>query len=226
MTASRRNATIARALSRAVYLIMLLTAITASAAEFHLPFNGRWFVAQGGDTPNVNHHMLARAQAYGVDLARVGGPAERALARGDGSRLEDFYSWQQPVLAPVDGVATIIVDSYPDNPLGTRDEKHPFGNVVVIRTSDNRYVFLAHLANGSIKIKSGDRLRSGELVGLCGNSGNSDFPHIHMHVQDSLGSDATGLNVVFSHIDVELSGKKFSDVEWPLIRGLFVSNSR
>lgn len=205
---------------------MLLTARIAAAAEFHLPFNGRWFVAQGGDTPNVNHHMLARAQAYGLDLAKVGGPLDRALARGDASAIEDFYSWHQPVLSPVDGMVTTAVDSYPDNPLGTHDEKHPFGNMVVIRTSDNRYVFLAHLASGSVKVKAGERVSSGEPVGLCGNSGNSDFPHIHMHVQDSLGSDATGTNVVFSHIDVELSGKEFHDVEWPLIRGLFVSNSR
>ena len=207
-------------------LVLCLSASVTFAAEFRLPFHGRWFVAQGGDTPNVNHHMLSRAQAYGIDVAKVGGPIERALARGDGSTVEDFYSWHEPVLSPADGVVTTVVDSYPDNRLGTRDEDHPFGNFVTIRTSDGSYVFLAHFAASSIKVKPGERVNSGDPVGLCGNSGNSDFPHIHMHVQDSLGSNATGVNVVFSHINVELSGKPFRDVDWPLIRGLFVSNSR
>ena len=208
-----------------VVATMLAGAGGALAADFRLPFDGRWFVAQGGDTPNVNHHMRVRAQAYGVDFAKVGGPGERALVKTDGSTLEDFYCWRQPVLAPVEGRVLEVLDDLPDNALGIHDTGHPFGNHVVIRTADDRYVFLAHLMRHSIVVRKGDRVAAGTEVGRCGNSGNSDYPHVHMHVQDSLDASATGMNVTFSHIDVELSGKRFGDVDWPLIQGLFVANS-
>ena len=69
----------------------------------------------------------------------------------------------------------------------------------------------------------GDQVAVGQPLGRCGNSGTSDFPHVHVHVQDTLGPGATGLNPVFQGIDVELTGKRFRNVNWPLIRGLFVT---
>lgn len=48
----------------------------------------------------------------------------------------------------------------------------------------------------------------------------------HMHMQNTPAfNQGTGINIRFSGIDVELSGKKFEDVDWPLLRGLFVSNT-
>ncbi|MBW5448905.1 peptidoglycan DD-metalloendopeptidase family protein, partial [Cohnella sp. CFH 77786] len=41
---------------------------------------------------------------------------------------------------------------------------------------------IAHLKNGSVKVKAGDRVTAGELIGKCGNSGNSTEPHIHFQV--------------------------------------------
>src|ERR1051325_8105153 len=61
--------------------------------EFHLPFAGRWFVLQGGDSSNVNHHMKVRAQWYGIDFMKAGGPGERALSKPAASTVEDFFSW-------------------------------------------------------------------------------------------------------------------------------------
>ena len=51
------------------------------------------------------------------------------------------------------------------------------------------------------------------------------LPSLHMHVQDtSTLNTGTGQNIVFSGINVEMSGQHFHEVDWPLIRGLFVSN--
>lgn len=101
----------------------------------------------------------------------------------------------------------------------------PAGNHVVIRRSDGQFVFLAHMQKGSVSLKVGETVRRGQRVGLCGNSGNSDFPHVHLHVQDTPELNAgRGLNPVFGPINVELTGRQFSQVVWPLIRGLFVSN--
>jgi hypothetical protein len=206
-------------------LFFMSVATRAAAQEYHLPFNGRWFVMQGGDTPNVNAHMIVAAQWYAVDFAKVGGPSQRELTRRPPSGVEDFYSWGEPVLAPADGEVVAVVDGLPDNPLGTKDVEHPAGNHVVIRTAPNRFVFLAHLQRGTVSVKAGENVKRGQRVGLCGNSGNSDFPHIHMHVQDDPNlNGGQGQNFVFADIDVELTGKLFVHVTWPLIRGLFVAN--
>lgn len=78
-------------------------------------------------------------------------------------------------------------------------------------------------SNGDVAV--GEQVAPGQRLGRCGNSGNSDFPHIHMHVQDAPVVNAGhGQNMVFAGIDVELTGKQFTDVTWPLIRGLFVEN--
>ncbi len=200
----------------------------ACAQDYRLPFDGRWFVMQGGDTPNVNHHMGVRAQWYGVDFAKVGGPSGRALSRRPKpDMIEDFYSWGAPVRSPVDGEVISVMNEFPDNPLGLRHERNPAGNHVVIKAGGDRYVLLAHFQHRSIVVKPGQRLRRGDPLGKCGNSGNSgnsDFPHIHMHVQDTpVLNEGTGHNMVFAGIDVELNGKQFRGVDWPLMRGLFVS---
>ncbi len=203
----------------------LTLVLKLSAQEFQLPFNGRWFVAQGGDTLNVNQHMRVRAQWYGIDFLKVGGTSQRVLVKTTGAKMEDYYSWGEAVLAPIAGEVASVVDGLPDNPLGTKDAKNPAGNHVVIKVSTNRFVFIGHFQKGSVAIKAGDKIKSGQLLGKCGNSGNSDAPHVHMHMQDTAKlNEGFGQNMIFKSINVELTGKKFENVDWPLICGLFVSN--
>jgi murein DD-endopeptidase MepM/ murein hydrolase activator NlpD len=205
--------------------LLLFFATPAFGQELQLPFAGRWFVMQGGDTPNVNQHMTVIAQAFGLDFAKVGGAGQRQLASGTPTKVEDFYSWGEPVLAPADGVIVSVVNDRPDNPLGTKDAAQPGGNYVVVKVAEGRFVCLAHMQQGRVAVKAGDTVRRGQRLGLCGNSGNSDFPHVHLHVQDTPElNKGRGLNSVFGPINVELTGKPFAAVSWPLIRGLFVQN--
>ncbi len=213
-------------MTRTATLFLFLAAFSAQAQNYRLPFNGRWFVMQGGDTPNVNQHMNVRAQWFGLDFAKVGGPSQRELTRtASPSRAEDFYSWGEPVLAPADGDVAAVIDALPDNPLGVKDAGHPAGNHVVITVAPARFVILAHFQRATISVKAGQRVKRGQVLGKCGNSGNSDFPHVHMHVQDTAELNAgNGQNAAFADINVELTGKSFENVTWPLIRGLFVAN--
>src|SRR5262245_49869136 len=191
--------------------------------EYRLPFDGRWFVIQGGDTLNVNSHMAVRPQWFALDFAKVAGAGGNELARGQASKVEDFYSWGEIVRAPIAGEVVAVVNDLPDNPLGTKDIQNPAGNHVVVRVTEARFVFLAHLQKASAAVKVGQRIKVGDRLGLCGNSGNSDFPHVHMHVQDTADlKKGQGQNPTFSSVDVELNGKRFSKVTWPLIRGVFV----
>lgn len=176
-----------------------------------------------GDTLNVNHHMEVEAQWYGVDFMKTGGEFGRSLVVGTGEKVEDFYSWNQAVLSPISGEVVSAVDGLPDNPLGERDTGNPAGNHVVIATAPNRFLFIAHLCRGSVSVKVGQKVSIGSELGRCGNSGNSDGPHIHLHVQNTpVLKEGTGQNMLFKDINVELTGKVFEGVDWPLITGLFV----
>ncbi len=72
------------------------------------------------------------------------------------------------------------------------------GNHVVQDIGGGNYAFYAHLKTGSVAVRPGEQLRTGRPVGLLGNSGNSDAPHLHFHIMD--GPDplkADGLPFVF-----------------------------
>ena len=66
------------------------------------------------------------------------------------------------------------------------------GNHIVLDLGGGRYAFYAHLQPGSLKVKVGDRVTRGQVIGLVGNSGNSTEPHLHFHISDGvspLGSE-------------------------------------
>jgi len=43
----------------------------------------------------------------------------------------------------------------------------------------------AHLKRGSVKVKAGDTVKSGQQIAEVGNTGNSPIPHLHFHLQNS-----------------------------------------
>ena len=62
------------------------------------------------------------------------------------------------------------------------DRANPVGNHVVI-DHGGEFSFLAHLRQGSVSVKAGDRVSAGQPLGRCGNSGNTTMPHLHYHLQ-------------------------------------------
>ncbi|GAB3180589.1 hypothetical protein GCM10027060_10120 [Nesterenkonia halophila] len=67
------------------------------------------------------------------------------------------------------------------------------------------FVTLVHLRRGSVRVVGGDRLRLGESIGACGDSGSSTQPHVHLQVTDTADMTTTrGLPVL--HLDYQ---------EWP-----------
>lgn len=202
--------------------LLCLISAPLAAQTIGLPSKATLFVFQGGDTPNVNHHMSVAAQRFGIDFVVVGGTSGREVAPAGARRIEDYFCWDTPVVSPVAGRIVQITDTLPDNPLGEHDRVNLLGNHVVIQSGD-RYFYLAHLRRGSVARKVEATVIAGDEVGRCGNSGNSDFPHIHLHATRSPRfGEGTGLNLVFGPIRVELSGKVFEGVEWPMLAGLFV----
>lgn len=73
------------------------------------------------------------------------------------------------------------------------------------RARQGVFVLLAHLRRGSIAVEVGDQVRIGDQVAVCGNSGNSTQPHLHVQVTDSVDWDrARGIPMVFDHPNAPL----------------------
>jgi len=84
------------------------------------------------------------------------------------------------------------------------------GNHVVVAIGGNGpYVLVAHLRQGSVSVAVGDVVERGQVIGHCGNSGNSTQPHVHVQVTDSIDwPRAHGLPLVFqTAAGIELPGE-------------------
>ena len=74
---------------------------------------------------------------------------------------------------------------------------------MILSLRNGHYAFYAHLQPGSIRVKPGDRVRRGQVLGLLGNSGNSDAPHLHFHISNGnspMGSE--GVPFLFDSFEV------------------------
>ncbi len=162
---------------------------TKPAPEIHetrlsLPFKGRGLFFWGGDMREFNQHHDMPNQRCALDLLGVG--KDRKMQRSNGTYNEDYYAFGREVLAPADGSVIEMIESVCDN---TPDSMNPYssvGNCLVIQDRKEEVPVLAHLKLGAIVVKVGDNVKRGQLLGKCGNSGNSSEPHLHYHPLNSL----------------------------------------
>ena len=186
--------------------------------RFDPPFEGQWFVVWGGDTPELNYHHESRAQRFAFDFLVQ--DEDGQSHRGDGLKNEDYYAFGLPVLAPADGVVTDVITGVRDNIPGSMNPIFAGGNAVVIRHQENEVSVLAHFQQGSICVKPGERVRRGQVLGRCGNSGNSSEAHIHFHVQNTpILQDGTGLRCAFQKVAVTRDGKTEIRDDYSPIKG-------
>jgi hypothetical protein len=133
------------------------------------PFEGKWRVVAGGPWARNNHHLVASDQLFAYDFIR-----------------SDGASFDTPILAPIDGVVVAASDGMDDREPSRRvyeELERPFGNYVAI-DSGRGVVMLCHLRRGSVQVQPDERVRAGDEIGRCGNSGWTTRPHLHLHAQD------------------------------------------
>jgi hypothetical protein len=158
--------------------------------DLRFPFEGLWWVSEAPEPELGAHHLVAPHQRHAFDFSvwRDGG-----TYRGTGAANEEYWCWGQEVLAPADGRVTSVQDGVADNrPWVETNEALAAGNHVVLDLGSGEYAALAHFQKGSMRVALGDTVRAGDVLGLCGNSGNSNEPHVHFHLQDKPAFFADG----------------------------------
>jgi hypothetical protein len=172
-----------------IYLTIYIPAMfTYPAANesitIELPVSGKWMAKHAGSSELVNYHCAYKAQMYDIDIVKINDDREFFTAAGN--QLLDYYTMGASIFSPVDGTIINIVDSLPnaDITFMPMDTINPAGNHVVIEFEPDRYIFLAHLDKQSVKVNIGDQVNTGDLIGKAGNSGNTSWPHLHLHIQD------------------------------------------
>jgi hypothetical protein len=148
--------------------------------RLRLPFHGLWYVAAGGRAINTNHHAVATDQRFAYDfLIKKDGYS----FQNDGSRNEDDFCYNQEIIAPGSGTIVAAVNNIPENRPGEMSQAA--GNYIIIDHGNGEFSILAHLKQGSIAVKPGDKVAIGKFLGRCGNSGHAAQAHLHYHLQNS-----------------------------------------
>jgi len=168
-----------------------------------LPFQDFWYVAWGGRSVEQNYHAEYRNQRFAYDLYIRRDGSTHA---GDGRRLVDYYAFGKTLVSPGAGVVVSARGDLLDNPIGKTDVTNPLGNHVVIDHENGEFSFLAHLKHNTLAVKVGDRVTSGQLLGQCGNSGNTSEPHLHYHLQDNADFE-TGAGMPIQFLNYRADGK-------------------
>ena len=174
-----------------------------SKNEYHFPLKGTW---QALGAPSlISHHRWGSIQEFAYDLVKIGSDGTTHI--GDGTRLNDYYAFGEPVYSIGDGKvistsseatessknlkqANETSEEYTERSVADQGKllakgfSYVMGNHVIIQHDNGEYSYYLHLKQGSLKVKPGDIVKRGQHIASLGHTGNSTEPHLHFHVTD------------------------------------------
>jgi len=191
--------------------------------KYIFPLRGVWYVGYGASFHTG--HRWAIPEEFALDIAKIG---ESGLShKGDGTHFDDYYAYGADVLAAADGRVTSAANNQQEDPSAmqrpnetqeayfARLQKEQgerlakgltaiTGNYVMIDHGKNEYSLYAHLQPDSVRVHVGDQVKTGDVIGKLGSSGNSTEPHLHFHVCDKPDPlMCAGIPVNFSNITIQ-----------------------
>ncbi len=191
-----------------------LTANISSRAApvIAMPLSGRIFVWDGHD--DLGHHrrwdyslpmvkelgFASNGMRYSYDLVLVDEANE--LSKPNATNNEDWFGFGIPVRAVEAGVVTKVVSNHPDDrSFDPRDSLTDInallGNYVVIDHGGGVFSAYAHLKQDSAHVRAGDKVRRGQSIAEIGNSGSSNFPHLHFQLMNAPDMHGEGIPALF-----------------------------
>jgi len=152
-----------------------------------------WLAANGPSNTSGHRHALIEmdgrayiSQRFAIDWVELNADGE--AFHGDSKDNKNYRAYGAEIYSVADGLVTEVKDGIPQNTPGENSRAVPMtletvgGNHVIMKIGDGLYAFYAHLQPGSLRVKVGDRVRRGQILGLVGNSGNSTQPHLHFDI--------------------------------------------
>ena len=150
------------------------------------------------------------AQRFAIDWNRY--DDQGIEQKGEAADNTTYSVYGQEVIAVADATVVKVIDGVAQNqppniaPGVGFDPEQALGNSVVLALPGHLFATYAHMQPGSLKVKSGDQVRRGQLLGLVGNSGNATGPHLHFHLATGPGLSGEGVPYgidVFQRLGVE-----------------------
>lgn len=153
-----------------------------------------WFAVNGCCGPNVHRDTriaidgshIATSETFAIDWTRV---ENGRMFEGDGAKNEQHYAFGADLLAVAEGTVVATRDGMPEEmPLkpvvSVKGPEDYGGNHVIIEIAPEVFAVYAHIQTGSVAVKTGDRVKAGDVIGRLGNSGNTTAPHLHFAILD------------------------------------------
>lgn len=201
------------------------------------PFRGEWIALNTPAKQIPSHGTDQFGQRYAYDFIQIDWNKKGINFCRDknlfklylwGIPLKSCLCWGQNVYAPFDGkviktydnckerrriqlileIIRIYAFSYIKNP-NKITLSDIAGNYIIIQGENNVFAFFAHLQKGSINVKENQEIKTGEIIGKVGHSGNSTMPHLHFQLMDSANVfEAKGIPCSF------LKYQQFENDKW------------
>jgi len=170
---------------------------------------GGWLVFNGCCDALTSHRGAILAingapwvsERYAIDFVQL--DAQDRLFTGAVDALGSYAYFGATIHSVADGTVVSVQDGLPEEvpgkvPASSKPETAG-GNFVIVDIGGGNFAFYAHLQPGSVKVKVGDHVKTGDVLALLGNSGNTTAPHLHFHVMDRPAPLAgNGLPYVFT----------------------------
>lgn len=159
-----------------------------------------WHAYDGPSNDRDNHHRRGLlvvegrpsiSRRYATDWFLI---KDGARHKGDQHDKQAYYSYGQPVFAVGNGTIVTARDGMPDNVPGPVETFTPAvpktletitGNMIVLDLGGGQFASYFHLQPGSLRVKTGDYVHSGEPLARIGVSGDSNVPHLHFELTTS-----------------------------------------
>lgn len=161
------------------------------------PLRGERYIAGDGCCESTRHLRATLAlngnayvaQRFAIDWEQL--DARGQIYAGDPRSPGSYVIYGKPVYAVADARVVAALDGMPDSPVGALPNLPPDradGNHVILDLGAGRFALYAHFKPRSVRVHRGESVRSGQVLGLVGTSGNSSEPHLHFQVTDGPSS--------------------------------------
>jgi hypothetical protein len=124
---------------------------------------------------------------YAIDFIRL--DSQGHTTAGDADRTSDAFGYGDKVLAVADGVIVGVRNDMAESAQISRNPAHPLGegagNYIALRLQGGQIAFYEHLRPGSVRVRAGERVRRGQVIGALGFTGDTTGPHLHFHLAEA-----------------------------------------